>query len=71
VGMAAGIRGLELVTAIHLRWPDLELITGGGVRSVDDLESLARIGVAGVLVASALHNGQLTADDIRRFQNGE
>ena len=69
VGMAAGIRGLELVTAIHTHWPDLELITGGGVRSVADLESLAQIGVAGVLVASALHNGQLTAADIRRFQN--
>ncbi len=71
VGMAAGIRGLELVTAIHTRWPELELITGGGVRSVADLESLARIGVAGVLVASALHNGQLTAADISRVQNEE
>jgi len=36
----------------------------GGVRGVDDLRRLNDMGVAGALVASALHDGALTGDDI-------
>ncbi|HWA97671.1 MAG TPA: HisA/HisF-related TIM barrel protein [Pirellulales bacterium] len=46
----------------------LRLIAGGGVRSIVDLEFLAAMDVEAVLVASALHNGQLTGDDLRKFQ---
>jgi uncharacterized protein related to proFAR isomerase len=36
----------------------------GGVRNTDDLRALARDGIAGALVASALHDGRLGADDL-------
>lgn len=43
------------------------LYAAGGLRNRDDLLSLARAGAAGVLVASALHDGCLTACDIAAF----
>jgi phosphoribosylformimino-5-aminoimidazole carboxamide ribotide isomerase len=47
-----------------VRHPEVELITGGGVRDADDLAALRQSGVAGVLVASALHDGRLTGHDL-------
>jgi phosphoribosylformimino-5-aminoimidazole carboxamide ribotide isomerase len=40
----------------------------GGVRGAQDLDALARAGVAGVLVASALHDGRLSAAEIARYR---
>jgi phosphoribosylformimino-5-aminoimidazole carboxamide ribotide isomerase len=56
VGSGAG-PGLELISAIHDAFPDLELLAGGGVRDVDDLRALSAAGAAGALVATALHRG--------------
>lgn len=39
--------------------PEVEVITGGGVRTWDDVERLGEAGADGVLVASALHEGAL------------
>lgn len=36
----------------------------GGVRSADDLRRLAELGASGALVASALHDGRITADEL-------
>jgi phosphoribosylformimino-5-aminoimidazole carboxamide ribotide isomerase len=38
----------------------------GGVRGAADLQALQRLGVAGTLVASSLHDGRLTAADLAR-----
>jgi phosphoribosylformimino-5-aminoimidazole carboxamide ribotide isomerase len=40
------------------------LYAAGGVRGPDDLTALARAGVEGALVASALHDGRLTGADV-------
>jgi Histidine biosynthesis protein len=40
----------------------------GGVRDADDLAALARVGIAGALVASCLHNGKLAGAQIARLQ---
>jgi phosphoribosylformimino-5-aminoimidazole carboxamide ribotide isomerase len=40
----------------------------GGVRNADDLAVLARMGIAGALVASCLHNGELAGAQIARLQ---
>ena len=40
------------------------VFVGGGVRSMDDLLELDDIGVAGVLLATALHSGKITAEQI-------
>ena len=39
----------------------------GGVRDARDLAQLERIGVAGALVATALHDGALKGADLDRF----
>jgi phosphoribosylformimino-5-aminoimidazole carboxamide ribotide isomerase len=40
------------------------LFAAGGVRNADDLKILKEDGVAGALVASSLHDGRLTAEDL-------
>lgn len=43
----------------------------GGVRDATDLMALASAGAHGVLLASALHDGRLGAEDLRRFAAGD
>ncbi|MGQ0634410.1 MAG: HisA/HisF-related TIM barrel protein [Planctomycetaceae bacterium] len=59
VGVGAGVKTLELCRRLHAAWPTLHLVTGGGVRGADDLALLRREALDGVLLASALHDGQL------------
>lgn len=42
----------------------------GGVRDATDLAALALAGAHGVLLASALHDGRLGAEELRRFAAG-
>jgi phosphoribosylformimino-5-aminoimidazole carboxamide ribotide isomerase len=56
VGSGAG-PDVALIAELHDAFPDLELLAGGGVRTVDDLRALAGAGAAGALVATALHKG--------------
>ena len=53
VGVGAGVPTEALCQKLRTRFPELRLITGGGVRNVADLRRLERLGVEGVLVASA------------------
>lgn len=55
VGMQAGVPTLDLCRMLRERYPQLELTSGGGVRTCDDLDRLAAAGCDRVLVASALH----------------
>jgi phosphoribosylformimino-5-aminoimidazole carboxamide ribotide isomerase len=59
----SGVPTLELCRAVRELSPDVEIITGGGVRGIADLEALERAGVDGVLIASALHDGSLTPEE--------
>jgi phosphoribosylformimino-5-aminoimidazole carboxamide ribotide isomerase len=67
VGGGAGPSTVALCQAIQRRFPGTRLVTGGGVRHGDDLRELARQGIDGVLVASALHDGRLSRDDVARI----
>ncbi len=64
VGVADGPNVIELCRTIAERHPDVELLAGGGVRTIEDLKQFHRAGCSGVLVASALHDGRLTAADL-------
>ena len=66
VGAGAG-PDLERLTALRARRPDMALYAAGGVRGADDLAALAGLGCAGVLVASALHDGRLGRADLARL----
>jgi len=71
VGTSSGTRTQQLIGEILATQPDAEVWAGGGVRNRDDLLNLQRLGVAAVLVASALHDGRLAPTDLTGFVSGE
>ena len=69
VGTMAGCGNSEnelgpLIQEIKQELPDIKIISGGGVRHANDIQSLLELGCEHVLVASAIHQCQLTPDDI-------
>lgn len=63
VGMNTGF-DLELIRRVRAAAPDVTLMAGGGVRGAADLEMLAEAGCDGALVATALHDGRISAADV-------
>jgi phosphoribosylformimino-5-aminoimidazole carboxamide ribotide isomerase len=59
VGTGAGPGTVELCAELVWRHPEVAVIAGGGIRGEEDLRRLESIGVAGVLVASAVHDGTI------------
>jgi len=62
---------LGLVAAIRRAHPELELLAGGGVGSLADLERLADARCDGALVAAALHAGGLDRRDLDAVRRRE
>ena len=70
VGSNAGANITRLQALMQLnnsRKKPANLFAAGGIRNMDDLFALKQLGVAGALVASALHNGQITAQHLSGF----
>lgn len=67
VGVNAGVSTLDLVSDLRSRYPALHLTAGGGVRGKADLAALRAAGAHAVLIASALHDGRLTPEDLAEF----
>jgi phosphoribosylformimino-5-aminoimidazole carboxamide ribotide isomerase len=67
VGMSAGVGTQELCNRLKQAFPDVQITTGGGVHDIDDVRMLEANGVDVVLVASALHDGRIAPDDIKRL----
>ena len=59
VGIGQGTGTEDLCRRIKDRWPDVQLIGGGGVRTRAEADRLCAGGLASVLVASALHDGSI------------
>ena len=59
---------LEKLAGFRQAYPDKNFIAAGGIRNRMDLAALANIGVRQVLVASALHDLSLSADEIAEWQ---
>jgi phosphoribosylformimino-5-aminoimidazole carboxamide ribotide isomerase len=68
VGMAAGLATDSLVVRLKTNYPDLEVITGGGVRGLADLKSQQELGVSAVLVASAIHSEVIGRRELGQLQ---
>lgn len=66
VGMDEG-PDLAALEALVRRAGGHAVFAAGGVRGEADLRALQKIGVAGVLVASALHDGRLPAGTLAHF----
>ena len=43
---------------------DIHVYAAGGIRNMDDLLQLRDLGITGALVATALHNGSITAAEV-------
>lgn len=71
VGVGTGISTLTLCQSISERFPQVRLITGGGVRDENDLEPLDRAGIDGVLIASAFHDGRIGHEALARLSTRE
>jgi phosphoribosylformimino-5-aminoimidazole carboxamide ribotide isomerase len=63
VGTGCGV-DLGLLESLRRRLPDIRLLAGGGVLTRRDLERMRDAGCDGALVASAIHNGRLSAADL-------
>jgi phosphoribosylformimino-5-aminoimidazole carboxamide ribotide isomerase len=63
VGTGEGL-DLALIGRVREAVPGLTLVAGGGVRGLEDVVRLAAAGCDGVLVASALHDGQLGVAEV-------
>lgn len=64
VGSAEGVDGQfleELQRSVNVK-----VLVGGGVRDVKDLVALEKLGVSGVLLATALHSGRIALADLNR-----
>jgi phosphoribosylformimino-5-aminoimidazole carboxamide ribotide isomerase len=63
VGTGCGV-DLGLLESLRSQLPDVRLLAGGGVLTRRDLERMRDAGCDGALVASAIHNGRLSAADL-------
>jgi phosphoribosylformimino-5-aminoimidazole carboxamide ribotide isomerase len=64
VGTGGGVPTLGLCKQMRRTFPAVTILTGGGVRGIEDLRTLDRAGIDGVLIASALHDGTITPSDL-------
>lgn len=63
VGTSRGV-DRELLERVKQLAGAHEIYAGGGIADSDDLMRLNKYGIHGALVATALHNGKITRDDI-------
>ncbi len=61
-------RGLprERLRRLRVAAPGIDLLAGGGIASIDDLLHLRDAGFAGALIATALHDGLISPEDLER-----
>jgi phosphoribosylformimino-5-aminoimidazole carboxamide ribotide isomerase len=65
VGTGQGSGTLDLLKSLGCSYPCTQWIICGGVRDRHDLELLEAAGARAVLVASALHDGSIRAEDLK------
>lgn len=67
VGIGGGLPTLPLCRELLAAKPDRAVMTGGGVRSIDDVRAAEAAGVSELLVASALYDGRLSIEALRPY----
>ncbi len=67
VGTHGGPATASLCEKLRKTAPDIELISGGGVRNAVDLRTFAAAGCDYALVASALHDGRVNRQELGEF----
>ena len=59
---------LELYSNLLARYPNLQLQASGGVRDIDDLRKLRRIGIPAAISGRALLEGKISSTEVASFQ---
>jgi phosphoribosylformimino-5-aminoimidazole carboxamide ribotide isomerase len=67
VGSGEGT-SFQLASEAQARFPELSLLVGGGIAGIEELLKLKAAGIAGVLLATALHSGAITSKQIADIQ---
>lgn len=62
-GMLEG-PGIEIYKKIIKEFPNVDLVASGGVRSVDDIHILVKIGCKGAIVGKAIYEGRIRMNDL-------
>jgi phosphoribosylformimino-5-aminoimidazole carboxamide ribotide isomerase len=70
LGRVGSNRGpdIDKLTSFCRQFPNKNFIAAGGIRNKEDCMLLSDAGIHQALVASALHNGAITTEDITKFQ---
>jgi phosphoribosylformimino-5-aminoimidazole carboxamide ribotide isomerase len=58
---------INLYLRLVERYPDIRLQASGGIRNLEDLEALQKIGASAAISGRALLDGNITAGEIRTF----
>jgi len=64
VGESTGLRTLPLLVRLRERYPSCWFAVGGGVHNFEDVSRAKRAGADAILIASALHDGRISPDDL-------
>jgi phosphoribosylformimino-5-aminoimidazole carboxamide ribotide isomerase len=60
--------GCDLYREIRAAVPELQLIASGGVRSVEDIRELERIGCSGVIIGKAIYEGRIKPEELGNYK---
>lgn len=64
VGSMEGVSEQLTQLILSMRDMDLYLITGGGIRSMEDIIDVHKLGIEAVLIATALHAGKIAKEEL-------
>lgn len=59
---------IERLAVLRAQAPECALYAAGGIRDSDDMQQLKRLGIAGVLIASTLHDGRIGTAQLAALQ---
>lgn len=52
---------------IRAKFPELNILASGGIRSIEDIEQLDTIGVSGVIIGKSYYDGKINLKDLQKF----
>ena len=57
----------ELYDQIISKFPGIQVLAGGGVRNIEDIDKLNESGVFAVIIGKALYEGLINLKDLEKF----
>lgn len=67
-GMLSG-PSIELYQKLMSQFPQMEVIASGGVGSIQDLDNLKKINVAGVIIGKAIYENKIDLKELAKYVN--